>query len=563
MDSNGRCATRNERIKLRLKLLEERHLQSMAQYEEAIRHSQEQYARSLEQIEQATKEAAKKLGEHRRSKRSAKVMEHCREDVGEVMPVAHDSLSDRTLPEYTCGSSPLVDGIRPSHHYSTQQVVQSSRALHTTATTEDVELALRQMSTQEVVRKLPYENVKLRSKEQAAVQPENPATAYFRWSFSNTVVYDPIRDSDEIFIPSQSNCFPSVARTEEANTATTKVFQLDVCPKLKVVVNKQRKHSVWTLRKYDKTKRLFYGYVVSKLLRIDNRNINYGLLAGRGAWKTNTIPVTQVASEFNNDYANTKPTCYNHLPEHYTSKSRMYKREPIRKTVTIRHVSSTYTSSRCTTDGVVPIVIFVNSFVRLRGNGRVLEFEVVDCISREGYNLLRSTEGSGFDPGGSNISTQLQTQRIMSERGLALAMQIKLYGIMCDSVSTPICMGSRYESILLRWEVDNNDNFEGERERTTTSSMFMVHSNGLHLGIEKRCHSVYDSCRSIETAVLCRNEYCMANRQFSILQMWLFRAELLMNPAIFAILFSVQMVLIHSHWKGDQYMGLELLILLE
>lgn len=187
----------------------------------------------------------------------------------------------------------------------------------------------------------------------------------------------------------------------------------------------------------------------------------------------------------------------------------------------------------------------------------------MDCISREGYNLLRSTEGSGFDPGGSNISTQLQTQRIMSERGLALAMQIKLYGIMCDSVSTPICMGSRYESILLRWEIDNNDNFEGERERTTTASMFMVHSNGLHLGIEKRCHSVYDSCRSIETAVLCRNEYCMANRQFSILQMWLFRAELLMNPAIFAILFSVQMVLIHSHWKGDQYMGLELLILLE
>lgn len=289
---------------------------------------------------------------------------------------------------------------------SVHQVVQSSKALHSTE------------AIQEVARKLPCEYVKLRSKEQAAVQPVDPVTSYFRWSSPNTVLYDPTSDSDAIFIPSQSSYFSFVGQKEEVYTAITNVVQLYVSPRLKIVVNKQRKlsASISIHRKSDKIRKLSCGYEVSKLLSIGNENIHFGLLASMCIWEANTTPVTQRAVEWKYDYVNTELTCHNRLLENYTSNSHVYKRESMREIDMICAVSFTFESFRCTTGRLVPVLVFENSSTLLRGNGRVFEVEVVNRILRNGgYQLLRRIEGLGFDPGGTNVSAQLQIQRTIPE----------------------------------------------------------------------------------------------------------------------------------------------------
>lgn len=89
---------RKERIKRRLKLLEEEHQRRMAMYDEVSRQSRLEYQRKLEEIDQAAKYAARRIKlQYDAESYTNKIRCNGREDVSEKKPVQHNSLSEGTL----------------------------------------------------------------------------------------------------------------------------------------------------------------------------------------------------------------------------------------------------------------------------------------------------------------------------------------------------------------------------------------------------------------------------------------------------------------------------------
>ncbi|XP_062715599.1 uncharacterized protein LOC134291629 [Aedes albopictus] len=411
MDSSGRSNTRQERLKQRLKLLEEHHLIRMAQLDDESRQLRQEYERSLEQIELHFKAKMVKVSK----KRSG-------EDVGEIVPVEQISLSDGTLHKLIFSSSAKSDGTGPDSRCPNIQIAQPNILSHCKTGTEYENEGPHTISSPE----FPDEIDEIvQSKKQSAVQLQVFCTVNVRSSLTSMVQNDQSGGVDGAHLSSESNRSRSMGQTEIVDTTNTNVVQLYSCSE-------------------------------NEVLAEENVVGSYGLLAtfDQVVCITNTPTVTQSEAIPKHSFSLTQ---YYSMQEHFTSNSRFAKSEPKQNIVILPSASA---NSKKVAVEMGSLFIDEYCFIQLLAIDRLF----VVFASYDDCHPQSSTDGVEFDPGGFNTGCQrglLLLKRWMSVNCLRYSPRFSNIFTRVVEKHTPTS-----------WSVTNHGHLNRSPSQNTTQSAY-------------------------------------------------------------------------------------------
>lgn len=216
MDFSKASSIRKERIKDRIKLLEQQHLLRIAELDEQSRRSREEYQRSVEQIEQATKEAVRRIELHYKAKRDARLRKCSRENVDETMPVKYNSFSDGTLAKSLHSPSVQIDRVGSDSQWPSINIVQPNVFPYTATENDDDDQYI--ISGPEMLDEIgEIEN--FRSKEESTVQTVMHFTVGVKSSFQSIIQCESC-SVDKIHTLSKSSSSRSMGQSEMVNIAS-------------------------------------------------------------------------------------------------------------------------------------------------------------------------------------------------------------------------------------------------------------------------------------------------------------------------------------------------------